>query len=57
MRKHVMAMTYEPKKEAVFDGRCTQTIRKGDKVSIGDEILFMIGRDVRIGLSGCSESE
>ena len=40
MRKHVMALTYPPKIEPVQDGRCTQTIRKGDKVSEGDEILF-----------------
>ena len=35
-----MAITYEPKKDAVFDGRCIQTIRKGNRVSKGDEILF-----------------
>jgi len=40
MKKHVMAITYEPKKDGVFDGRCKQTIRKGDKISDGDEILF-----------------
>jgi len=40
MRKHVMGMTYQPKIEPVLDGRCTQTIRKGRKVSVGDEILF-----------------
>ena len=35
-----MAITYEPKIEPVKDGRCTQTIRKGCKVSDCDEILF-----------------
>lgn len=40
MRKLVMAITYPPKIEPVKDGRCTQTIRKGRKVSVGDEILF-----------------
>jgi len=35
-----MSITYQPKIEPVQDGRCTQTIRKGDKVSVGDEILF-----------------
>ena len=35
-----MAITYEPKIKAIFDGRCTQTIRKGDKVNMDDEILF-----------------
>ena len=40
MKKHVMALTYEPKIEPVKDGRCTQTIRKGERVAVGDEILF-----------------
>lgn len=40
MAKHVMAMTYEPKIKAVLDGRCRQTIRQGEKVKTGDEILF-----------------
>ena len=40
MRKRVMAITYRPKIEPVQDGRCTQTIRKGRKVSVGDEVLF-----------------
>lgn len=40
MTKLVMAITYPPKIESVKDGRCTQTIRKGRKVSAGDEILF-----------------
>lgn len=42
MRQHVMAMTYQPKIEPVKDGRCTQTIRKGRKVSVGDEISFIM---------------
>ena len=40
MRKHVMAITYAPKIEPVRDGRCTQTIRAGRRVAVGDEILF-----------------
>jgi len=40
MKKHVMAITYAPKEAAVQSGDCCQTIRKGDKVSVGDEILF-----------------
>ena len=40
MTKHVKALTYKPKIEPVLDGRCCQTIRKGDKIKIGDEILF-----------------
>jgi len=35
-----MSLTYPHKIEPVKDGRCTQTIRKGDKVSKGDKILF-----------------
>lgn len=40
MKKHVKALTYKPKIEAVKDGLCIQTIRKGHKVAVGDEILF-----------------
>jgi len=40
MAKHVKSITYGPKIEAVKDGRCTQTIRTGRGVSVGDEILF-----------------
>ena len=42
MKKHVMAMTYPPKIEAVQEGRCTQTIRtiKNRPVKVGDSILF-----------------
>ena len=35
-----MALTYENKIEPVRSGKCIQTIRKGWRVSIGDEILF-----------------
>lgn len=38
--KHVMALTYEPKIDAVRDGRCRQTIRKGGRFSVGDSILM-----------------
>lgn len=40
VKKHVRAMTYEPKIPAVRSGECRQTIRKGNKVSEGDEILW-----------------
>ncbi len=40
MKKHVKAFTYAPKIPAVRSGECRQTIRPGDKVSIGDEILW-----------------
>ncbi len=40
MKKHVRAMTYQPKIDAVFSGVCTQTIRPGHDVAVGDEILF-----------------
>jgi len=39
-RCHTMAMSYAPKIEPVRCGKCTQTIRKGRNVSVGDEILF-----------------
>ena len=38
--KHIMAMTYKPKVDAVFEGRCKQTTRMGWKVEEGDHILF-----------------
>ena len=42
MTKHVMAMTYAPKIDAVQDGRCTQTIRgmRKREIKAGDSILF-----------------
>jgi len=40
MRRLVMAITYLPKIKPVQDGRCTQTIRAGQRVAVGDEILF-----------------
>lgn len=40
MRKWVMSITYLPKIDPVKDGRCTQTIRKGRRVSEGDDVLF-----------------
>ena len=54
MRKHVKALTYKPKIEAVKDGRCTQTIRQGHNISVGDEILFhgWEGRSYRSKWSG-----
>ena len=40
MRKHIMAITYLPKIDPIRSGKCTQTIRKGDKVHADDQILF-----------------
>lgn len=40
MKKLVKAMTYPPKIDAVRSGECRQTIRIGDKVREGDEILW-----------------
>lgn len=40
MKKVVMAITYEPKICPVRRGDCRQTIRPGDRVSVGDSILF-----------------
>ena len=40
MKKHVMAITYEPKIEAVRAGDCCQTIRQKHRVSVGDTILL-----------------
>ena len=40
MPKRYMAITYPPKIKPVNDGRCTQTIRKGDKINVGDIIEF-----------------
>lgn len=40
MRRWTKAMTYKPKLDPVFEGRCTQTIRKDSHVEVGDTILF-----------------
>ena len=40
MRKWNLPLTYEPKIQAVLDGRCTQTIRAGRKIQVGDLISF-----------------
>lgn len=40
MKKHVKAMTYKPKIPYIRSGECRQTIRAGDSVHEGDEILF-----------------
>jgi len=40
MRKWVKAITYVPKISAVISGDCRQTIREGNSVNVGDEILF-----------------
>ena len=38
--KAVLPMTYPPKIEAVKSGECRQTIRRGWRFWVGDEILF-----------------
>lgn len=40
MGRHVMSITYKPKIDAVFDGRCRQTIRLGRRYTVGDEVLI-----------------
>ena len=35
-----ISMTYKPKIEAVRTGRCDQTIRRGRKYKVGDEVTF-----------------
>jgi hypothetical protein len=40
MRKHVLPLTYPPKIPAVLKGECTQSIREGQRFSIGDLIMF-----------------
>lgn len=40
MKKHVMVMAYAPKILYVRSGECRHTIRAGNKVSDGDQILF-----------------
>jgi len=38
MSHHLMRMSYEPKNEAVFSGKCRQTIRKGRDYAVGDTL-------------------
>lgn len=40
MPKHYLSITYPPKIKPVNDGWCTQTIRKGRKIKVGDVIEF-----------------
>jgi hypothetical protein len=40
MRKHYKSITYAPKVDPVNNGTCTQTIRVGRKVAVGDVIEF-----------------
>lgn len=40
MRKHILPLTYQPKIQAVIDGKCTQTIRAGRKFRVGDLVSF-----------------
>ena len=41
MKKHNIALTYAPKIEAVLDGRCRQTIRRGRKYKVNDFITII----------------
>jgi hypothetical protein len=40
MTVKVLGFTYKPKIEAVHDGRCDQTIRKGRRINTLDELLL-----------------
>ena len=40
MTVKVLGFTYKPKIEAVHDGRCNQTIRKGRRINTLDELLL-----------------
>ena len=40
LNKWIKAFTYEPKIKAVRAGLCSQTLRVGRSIAIGDEILF-----------------
>ena len=40
MAFHSVPLSYQPKLDAVFDGRCRQTIRMGRRYRPGDEVLF-----------------
>ena len=45
MPKKYMVISYPPKIKPVNDGRCTQTIRKGNKINVGDIIEFHNWKD------------
>ena len=40
MTKYWLPLTYKPKIEPVLSGKCTQTIRPGDKYKVGDQTAF-----------------
>lgn len=40
MRKHVLPLTYPQKIPAVLKGNCSQSIRVGSRINIGDLIMF-----------------
>lgn len=40
MSKHIFSLTYKPKIEGVLDDTIKQTIRAGNKIEVGDSILF-----------------
>lgn len=46
---HSVPLTYKPKLDAVFGGRCGQTIRLGRRYAAGDTVLFFewMGRPYR----------
>ena len=39
-RKIILPLTYLPKIQPVIEGKCTQTLRTGRRVTIGDLVLF-----------------
>jgi len=63
-RTHSVPLTYKPKADAVFSGRCCQTIRKGTKYAVGDRLLLFEwtgrpyrskwGRRLRARVVGCT---
>jgi hypothetical protein len=38
--RKILPLTYDPKIQAVLEGRCCQTIRLGSRFAVGDEIMF-----------------
>ena len=40
MKKNNISLTYEPKIQALIDGRCRQTIRAGRRFEVGDLVSF-----------------
>ena len=40
MAHHMLPMSYKPKKDAVFAGRCKQSIRLGRRFAVGDTLTI-----------------